>query len=177
MEQLLNPDAGERRETVIPLHALEKRHTEDDILEGCPRTLKIAGIPVTSRAWRNDEFSKFGMLITHLGFSTCETEQDVATISPDDIFTTCAVNIVEAWQTGLFGTMTLEEWLYGLMKFPEGQPIPSQDKVEYREFLAFFCIILEQNNILKIARQVAKKKIRLAIQTDGKATPTPPPTG
>jgi hypothetical protein len=139
-------------------HPLEQKHSDRDILEGCPRSLVVNNIEVKKRAYTNNEFSLMAMIVTHLGFNTCETEEEITTLSLEEIYNNAAINFPQI--ANYVNAASLEDFLYDQMAFDEKSPELLFDEITHEDFVKFFGIIIEQNNLIKSARANAKKKIR-----------------
>jgi hypothetical protein len=157
-KQIEAGEAGADPASVSANRPLSQKHTDLDILKGCPREIKIGGVNVTQRAFRNNEFSTFATIMLFLGFNTCETERDVDDLTVEDIFFNIAMN--QMYFGELMQVRTIEEFLYSLMQFPKDKPIPSMNEITKDEFVDFLAVVLEQNSLIDRAKVQAKKKLR-----------------
>lgn len=147
--------------------ALEAKHSDYDILQGCPREMTVAGQRVRQRAFVNSEYSSLAQMILVLGFlSTCTSPEDVDAMTLEDIFN----NIT--FQTLHMGpeihANSLEEFLYKMMDFPSEivKPKFGEWQITREEFMAFLGLVIEQNNLMKHARIHAKKNLLLMNQVN-----------
>lgn len=152
-----NTGAGEQT-PAPPSHPLEQRHNDRDVLEGCPRSIVIKGIEIKKRAYTNNEFSLMAMVITHLGFLTCETEDEITNLPLEEIYNNAAINF--PLLQNAVSVNSLEELLFEQMDLNEENPELLFDEVTHEDYVSFLGIIIEQNNLIKSARANAKKKIR-----------------
>jgi hypothetical protein len=171
MEQIQTPDedpagvqtpADVQSENPVK-NPLDEKHDDMDVLNGCPRTLKIGGIDVTQKAFKNHEFTNLATIILYMGFGTCQSEEDVDQITLDDIYVNCAMNTV--FYGSLIGVQSFEEYLYRLMQFEDKAGAPVFPEITQPEFKQFLGIVLEQNNLIKAARKNAKKNLPVFRQT------------
>lgn len=167
MEPVQEPASqqGEAAQSPSPAIPLEKPHDDLDILQGCPRTLIIQGIPITQRAFRNHEYTNFSTILLYLGFMSCDSVEDVEKIGVKEIYTSIAMNTLYFGET--VNARSLEEMLFQLMQAGDSKQKLDFYSITKPEFEDFLALVIEQNSLLKPARAIAKKNLK-AIQEASK---------
>jgi hypothetical protein len=137
----------------MPLH---KKHDDLDILQGCPRSLLIGGIPVKVKAFLNDDFTRIGVVLVYYGFKSCETPEEVENITIDEIYTNLVLNSTP-WLLAA-GYESVQQFLLSFIQWPDDKA-PDAD-ISDEDFRRFLAVLIEQNSLSVYAKKNVKRTLR-----------------